>query len=82
MNENLVTGVLCAVAGALASKAFAMLWSRRNGNGNGQAMRTLRAARELADITTSIEDLLRRMGDVEASIQRMYREGRGRHRGE
>ena len=78
MSESLVTGVACAIAGVLAGKIFSVLWSRRNGNGNGS--RNLRAARELADLTSSIEDLLRRMGDVEASIQRLYREGRGRHR--
>lgn len=79
MSESLVTGIMCAVAGVLAGKIFSVLWSRRNGNGNGHS-RNLRAARELADLTSSIEDLLRRMGDVEASIQRLYREGRGRHR--
>lgn len=67
MSENLVTGVLCAVAGVLAGKIFSILWSRRNsnGNGNGNGSRNLRAAREMADLTATVRSLLQRVADLE-----------------
>lgn len=75
MSENLVSGVLFAVAGVLAGKVFSVLMQRRNGNGKPQRS-NLAAERELADITANITDLMQRVAAIETTIPRLFRDRR------
>ncbi len=66
MNERLIDVVLGSLATVLAQKLAAFVLARRNGN---SAPRTLRAARELVDLVSCVEDLMRRMSDAENSLE-------------
>lgn len=81
LSENLVTGVLCAVAGGLALKAATTYFNRRNGNGkhNHVCKLPLAAERDLADLTAGVQDLMKRVAAIEASIPRLFRERRRDH---
>lgn len=83
MDEKLLGGVLCAIAGVVATKLTQIFLAKRNGgNGNGANSRNLRSARELADLASSAEDLLRRVSDIENTLVRINRDRqRGHGRG-
>jgi hypothetical protein len=69
MSEMFVTGVLCAMAGALTSEFVRRLYN----NTNNRHKIPLAAREELTDLTANVEDLLVRVDDLEASVRRFWK---------
>ena len=77
MNERVLDVVLGALVTVLAQKLAGWIL-KKNGNGvQGQGARSLRAQRELVEITSCVEDLLKRTEDLENCFREMNRKHRG-----
>ena len=69
--------IVAAVVGALIHKSMGFLLAKRNGGGTRSGR--LIAARELADLTASMDDILGRVSALETSVQALARRERRGH---
>ena len=74
MNDALLAGVLSAVATVVAGKIVSIFLTKRNGK--AQTHHPLSAARELADLTATVTDLLSRTSDLESSVDTLEAQSR------